>query len=93
MSGPYFPEQKASACGHFYPDVLRLRDEQKPDGTFVRVVDCKYCGQYEEPFDIEWLSPVIAQQLKRQGVVEGIKEKDVAKVREKELKRMKKRKG
>ena len=93
MSGPYFPGQEASSCGHFYPDVLRLRDEQKPDGTFVRVVDCKYCGQYEKPLDIEWLSPVIAQQLKRQGVIEGIKEKDVAKVREKELKRMKKRKG
>ena len=92
MSDPYFPGQRASKCGHYYPDVLRLRDERKPDGTFVRVVDCKYCGRYELLLDIESLSPVLARKLKRKGIDEGIKEKDLAKVREKEMKRLMKNK-
>ena len=88
MSGPYFSGQQASECGHYYPDVLRMRDEQKSDGTFVRVVDCKYCGQYELLLDIESLSPVLARKLKRKGIDEGIKEKDIAKARKKAMKRL-----
>ena len=91
MGGPYFPGQQASKCDHFYPDVLRLRDEQKSDGTFVRVIDCKYCGQYELPLDLQSLSPVIVQKLKQKGIDEGVKEKDVDKVREKAMKRLQKK--
>jgi hypothetical protein len=39
MSGPYFKGQQPADCGHFFPDVLRLRDERSADGKFVRVVD------------------------------------------------------
>jgi hypothetical protein len=42
--------------------------------------------------DIESLSPVLARKLKRKGIDEGIKEKDLAKVREKEMKRLMKNK-
>lgn len=27
MPGPYFPGQLPSDCGHYYPDVLRVRDD------------------------------------------------------------------
>ena len=44
--GPYWPEQTPSLCGHYYPDVLRLRDKRiSRVGLiyFIRVLDCAIC--------------------------------------------------
>ena len=38
------------SCGHTYPDVLRLRDEVRADGTFVRITDCRHCGRADSLF-------------------------------------------
>ncbi len=55
MPGPYFSGQQPSPCGHYYPDVLRLRDEKRQNGAFVRILDCSYCGRYEVPLDVQTL--------------------------------------
>ena len=48
-NGPYFDGQKTSAsCGHYYPDVIRLKDECQ-NGEHFRVADCVFCGQYTVP--------------------------------------------
>jgi hypothetical protein len=41
VPGPYFSGQQPSPCGHYYPDVLRLRDEKRQDGAFVRTREVK----------------------------------------------------
>ena len=41
MAGPYFVGQQPSPCGHYYPEVLRLRDEKRKDGSLVRINRCK----------------------------------------------------
>ena len=81
MSGPYFEGQIPSKCGHYYPDVLRLRDERKGDGEYVRVMDCAYCGQYEIELDLQSLAPAIAQKLYERGYDIGTREIDVARKR------------
>lgn len=87
MSGPYFKGQQPSSCGHYYPDVLRLRDEKRKDGTFVRIVDCSHCGRYEYPLDARGLDRALVRELNRKGVVVGTKEEELSIVREKILKR------
>lgn len=82
MPGPRFPGQVPAECGHYYPDVLRLRDERKPDGTFVRIVDCTYCGQYELPLDARYLDKEIIRKLKRSGRDVAIRDDEVARVRQ-----------
>jgi hypothetical protein len=95
MSGPYFDGQMPSTCGHYYPDVLRLRDEKKDDGKYVRVIDCAYCGQYEIELDLRSLSPAIAQKLRKKGYDIGIRERDVARKRKRKKRQFlsKKRRG
>jgi len=88
MSGPYFEGQQPSPCGHYYPDVLRLRDEKRPDGTFVRILHCTQCGEREFPLDPETLDPSLVKKLNRKGVVAGVREEKLAGVRRKELKRL-----
>jgi hypothetical protein len=88
MPGPYSPDQTLAECGHYYPDVLRLRDERKPDGTFVRILDCAYCGQYELPLDIRHLSKELTDTLKKFGREIGIEEGEVASIRKKRLEEM-----
>ncbi len=88
MSGPYFPGQHPSPCGHYYPDVLRLRDEKRDDGTIVRVINCTYCGTFEEELDSHILHRDIVRKLDREGVIVGIKEEDVASTRRKAFKRL-----
>jgi len=68
--------------------VLRLRDEKKPDGTFVRILDCKYCGRSELPLDLNTLNEELGRKLKRKGLDVGTREDEIAQVREKELERL-----
>ena len=55
--GPYFNGQQPCECGHYYPDVIRIKDriEEQPgaNNKFFRVLDCRYCGQYDVPIDEE----------------------------------------
>jgi len=88
MPGPYFPDQQPAECGHYYPDVLRLRDERKPNGTFVRIVDCTYCGQHELPLDTRHLAKELVRKLKKSGQEVAIKDDEVAKVRKKRFEEM-----
>lgn len=85
MPGPYFQGQKPSECGHYYPDVLRLRDEKRPDGTFVRIVDCSVCGRYEFPLDVKTLARDIVRNLNKHGFDAGVREDELSKVRKKAL--------
>jgi hypothetical protein len=88
MPGPYFPNQQPAECGHYYPDVLTLRDERKPDGTFVRILDCTYCGQYELLLDARHLSTELVRKLKRTGRDIAIQETEIANVRKKRFEEM-----
>ena len=88
MPGPYFPNQQPAECGHYYPDVLTLRDEMKPDGTFVRILDCTYCGQYELLLDTRHLSKEFVRELKRVGRDIAIGEVEIANVRKKRFEEM-----
>lgn len=45
--GPYFKGQKPSVCGHYFPDILRIRDDKERK---MRILDCKYYGKIEVPF-------------------------------------------
>jgi hypothetical protein len=88
MFGPYFKGQQPSSCGHYYPDVLRLRDEKREDGTFVRIVDCRYCGRREFQLDARALDKALVRKLNKKGFDVGTREEEVSIVREKELKRL-----
>ena len=88
VSGPYFEGQIPSECGHYYPDVLRLRDEKKDDGKYVRVMDCAFCGQYEIGLDLESLNPLMAQKLREKRYDIGTRERDVAGKRKSEKRRL-----
>jgi hypothetical protein len=85
LSGPYFSGQLPSSCGHYYPDVLRLRDEKRPDGTFVRIIDCSCCGRYELPLDVQTLDKAFVRKLNKKGFDVGTREDELAEVRQKEL--------
>jgi hypothetical protein len=87
MPGPYFSGQQASPCGHYYPDVLRLRDEKRQDGTFVRIMDCSYCGRYESPLDLRTLDKDLRRKLNQTGSDVGTTDDEIAEVRKRELKR------
>jgi len=88
MPGPYFPNQQPAECGHYYPDVLRLRDERKPDDTFVRIIDCTYCGQYELPLEVHHLTRELMHKLKKSGREVAIRDGAVANVRKKRFDEM-----
>lgn len=87
MPGPYYAGQQPSSCGHYYPDVLRLRDEKRPDGTLVRIMDCSYCGRYEFELDAKTLDKALVHTLHRQGFEIGTREDEIAAVRQQELRR------
>jgi hypothetical protein len=88
VAGPYFSEQQPSSCGHYYPDVLRLRDEKRRDGTFVRIVDCCYCGRYELPLDLRTLDKGLIRKLNKKGIDVGVNDEKISEVRQKELARL-----
>ena len=88
MPGPYFPGQQPSSCGHYYPDVLRLRDEKRDDRTLVRIMDCSYCGRYELQLDPRELARELVRELNRKGFDVGTREEEISEVRKRELERL-----
>ena len=88
MPGPYFPGQLPASCGHYHPDVLRLRDEKRSDGTFVRIIDCTHCGRSELQLDPRTLSRELVRKLNKKGLDAGAREEEISKIRKKELERL-----
>ena len=90
MPGPYSPGQIPSPCGHYYPDVLRLRDEKRSDGTFVRIIDCTYFGRSEEQLDPRTLSRELVRKLNRKGFDGRVRfdEEEISEIRRRELERL-----
>ena len=75
------------SCGHGYPDVLRLRDEVRADGTFVRITDCRHCGRAEIPFPASILAAELRLELEATGSLAGIAEDEIEAVRQREERR------
>jgi hypothetical protein len=88
LPGPYFPNQQPAECGHYYPDVLTLRDESRSDGTFVRILDCTYCGQYETLLDPRHLARELVRKLKKTGHDIAVPEDEVVYVRKELFEKM-----
>jgi hypothetical protein len=70
------------SCGHRYPDVLRLRDEVRADGTFVRITDCRHCGRAALPFPASILAEELRLELEATGSLAGIAEDEIEAVRQ-----------
>jgi hypothetical protein len=70
------------SCGHTYPDVLRLRDEVRADGTCVRITDCRHCGRAEIAFPASTLAEALRVELATTGVLAGICEDEIEAVRQ-----------
>ena len=70
------------SCGHGYPDVLRLRDEVRADGTCVRMTDCRHCGRAEIPFPASLLAEALRLELEATGSLAGIAEEEIEAVRQ-----------
>jgi hypothetical protein len=79
------------SCGHRYPDVLRLRDEVRADGTFVRLTDCRYCGRAEIPFPASILAEELRLELEATGSLSGIAEDEIEVVRQRAERRLNRR--
>jgi hypothetical protein len=82
-------ERKAEQCRHVYPDVIRVRDEKRKSGEYVRILDCKYCGRYERPMNPEQYSSELIRELDEKGVVIGVREEEINEYRQKEQERLK----
>src|SRR5215475_8296220 len=79
------------SCGHGYPDVLRLRDEVRADGTFVRITDCRHCGRAEIPFPASILAEELRLELEATGALAGIAEDELEAVRQRAEQRLNRR--
>src|SRR5262249_6472881 len=79
------------SCGHSYPDALRLRDEVRADGTFVRITDCRHCGRAAIPFPASILAEELRLELEVTGVLAGIAEDEIAAVRQRAERRLHRR--
>ena len=79
------------SCGHSYPEVLRLRDEVRADGTFVRMTDCRYCGRAQIPFPAHILAEELRLELEATGSLAGIAEDEIEAVRQRAERRLKRR--
>jgi hypothetical protein len=79
------------SCGHGYPEVLRLRDEVRADGTFVRMTDCRHCGRAEIPFPASILAEELRLELEATGVLAGIAEDEIEAVRQRAERRLHRR--
>jgi hypothetical protein len=87
LSAPWTPP----SCGHTYPDVLRLRDEVRVDGTFVRLTDCRYCGRAELVFPASILAEELRLELEAMGSLPGIAEEEIEMVRQRDERRLRQR--
>lgn len=72
------PPWTPPSWGHTYPEVLRLRDEVRAAGTFVRLTDCRYCGRGERPFPASLLAEELRRDLEATGSLPGIGEDELA---------------
>ena len=79
------------SCGHGYPDVLRLRDEVRADGRFVRITDCRHCGRAEIPFPASILAEELRRELEATGSLSGIAEDEIEAVRQRAERRLNRR--
>ena len=79
------------SCGHGYPDVLRLRDEVRADGRFVRITDCRHCGRAEIPFPASILAEELRLELEATGSLSGIAEDEIEAVRQRAARRLNRR--
>jgi hypothetical protein len=79
------------SCGHRYPDVLRLCDEVRADGTFVRMTDCRHCGRAEIPFPASILAEELRRELEATGSLAGIAEDEIEVVRQRAERRQRRR--
>jgi hypothetical protein len=79
------------SCGHRYPDVLRLRDEVRANGTFVRITDCRHCGRAEIPFPASLLAEELRRELEATGSLAGIAEDEVEAMRQRAERRQRRR--
>jgi hypothetical protein len=79
------------SCGHRYPDVLRLRDEVRADGTFVRLTDCRHCGRAESPVPASILAEELRRELEATGSLAGIAEEEIEAVRQRAERRQRRR--
>jgi len=70
--------------------VIRLRDEKRSDGTFVRIIDCTYCGRYEEQLDPRTLSRELVRKLNKKGFDGRVRfdEEEISEIRRRELERL-----
>lgn len=73
---------RKTKCNHPNPDLLHLRDEEKADGTFVRVFDCVECGRYEIALNVDNLEKYARLQLQFLKQMVAIPEEKVAEIRE-----------
>ncbi|MBT3397504.1 hypothetical protein HOA55_00685 [archaeon] len=44
LKGPFWPGQGKHSCGHYFPNVLKVRVRE---GTAT--YDCKICGEFDQP--------------------------------------------
>ncbi len=72
--GPYYENQKSAPCGHYYPNVMRVKDIIR-EGSAVRILDCEICHkQYEmeispESFNEESIHEVDLPTLRESALV------------------------
>ena len=66
---PYFEGQKRQPCGHYYPDVVRVKSIKK-DGDYFNVLSCAICGEYIVKLYPERTSDRLIQLLDRDGVAD-----------------------
>ena len=85
---PSVESWRPPSCGHGYPDVLRLRDEVRADGTFVRITDCRHCGRAEIPFPASILAEELRLELEATGSLAGIAEDEMEAVRQRAERRL-----
>jgi len=64
------------SCGQRYPAVLRLRDEVRAAGRFVRLTDCRHGGRAERPFPASILAEELRRDLEATGSLPGIREEE-----------------
>ncbi|MAG19898.1 hypothetical protein CL618_00510 [archaeon] len=86
IAKPYFTGQIPSQCGHYHPDVIRIRNE-KIGEVYIRVLDCVVCGEIEEQLDPNMLSEELVRELDLNGV-SGTDENDLKERRKIELERI-----
>ena len=72
---PYFAGQKPSECGHYFPDVLRIRDEIIGESA-ERTLHCAFCGEYRIP-----IKPSMTSK-------ESLPEKDIPETRKREFEKI-----